>query len=87
MIIISVVLINGHWMTTHKYDEPLIDSNNLYYMMELPRGLLWYKRIHEPTRLKKKDRILMSVKRPQKSANYYYDLYRQSMLPANEFLG
>ncbi|VDO47348.1 unnamed protein product [Schistosoma margrebowiei] len=67
-------------------NEPLMESTNSDYMTDIPSGELWFKRVHEH-RFNKKDRLPISVKRPQKSANYYYDLYRQSMLPTNEFLG
>ncbi|CAH8572693.1 unnamed protein product [Schistosoma intercalatum] len=85
IIVISIVLINCNRMI-HEYDEPLMDSTNSDYMTDIPSGELWFKRVHEH-RFNKKNRLPISVKRPQKSANYYYDLYRQSMLPTNEFLG
>ncbi|CAH8562283.1 unnamed protein product [Schistosoma mattheei] len=84
IIVISIVLINCNRMI-HEYDEPLMDSTNSDYTRDIPSGELWFKRVHEHRF--KKDRLPISVKRPQKSVNYYYDLYRQSMLPTNEFLG
>ncbi|TNN07811.1 hypothetical protein EWB00_007498 [Schistosoma japonicum] len=71
----------------HDYDETLMDSYNMDYLSEIPNRELWYRRIREPRHIKQKINLRTTVKRPQKSANYYYDLYRQSMLPTNEFLG
>ncbi|KAH8872712.1 hypothetical protein KSF78_0006668 [Schistosoma japonicum] len=68
-------------------DETLMDSYNMDYLSEIPNRELWYRRIREPRHIKQKINLRTTVKRPQKSANYYYDLYRQSMLPTNEFLG
>ncbi|KAK4471002.1 hypothetical protein MN116_006503 [Schistosoma mekongi] len=71
----------------YDYDVPLIDLYKMDYPSEIPNRELWYKHVHEPRHIKQKINLRTTVKRPQKSANYYYDLYRQSMLPTNEFLG
>ncbi|CAH8562204.1 unnamed protein product [Heterobilharzia americana] len=71
----------------YEYDEPLLDFINMHPNPHSLNRDFWYKRMYEQSPAVKKLSMPGTVKRPQKPANYYYDLYRQSMLPTNEFLG
>ncbi|CAH8857492.1 unnamed protein product [Trichobilharzia szidati] len=70
----------------YEFDEPPMDSISLYNPPRIVPREFWNKPM-DVRRFFKRDQQPASVKRPQQSDNYYYDLYRQSMLPTNEFIG
>nr|CAH8853294.1 unnamed protein product [Trichobilharzia regenti] len=71
----------------YEFDEPSMDSISLYSPLRSVQHEFWNKPMDVRRFFKRDKQPASAVKRPQQSDNYYYDLYRQSMLPTNEFIG